>query len=123
MDGISKTRIAIGVFLGACVWASSVIADEEREGILEDDFLATSEALSDSEMQSHRGGDAIAENQLTQTSSNTIEGAETIEGGAISIGTESFAHQGMNVNVINSGNNANIQASAAYIVNFYGSMP
>ena len=112
MRCIGRRGLAFCVFLGACLGAAPGLADEDQTA----NPLASLEALSNAELENHRAGDAIASNDLSQTVDNTLTG-ETVSGGDVNFGASTFADQTLNVNVVNTGHNATIQASASIIVN------
>jgi len=73
--------------------------------------------LSPRQLASQRAmGESVATNDLTQTVGNTLTGT-TVTGGDITASDSAFANSALSVNMLNTGNNAVLQASSSIIVN------
>ena len=106
------TLVVAGLFGLApqSAFADDKIALQPKKG------LSAWQPLSADELARARGGEAVANNTLTQSVTNTLD-AETVAGGAMTLAPGAISHNSMTVNILNTGNNVTLQAGAAFIVN------
>ena len=109
----AKAGVFLGaLLLGAVLWTGPAAAGEPA------DDPASWGAVSAAELERQRGGDGTATSSATQSGTNTIntEG-NSVDTGEIVVGSNTFDHQVMSLNAINTGNNVFIQqVMAIYLI-------
>ncbi len=109
--GEAKAGVFLGaLLLGAALWTGPAAAGEPA------DDLASWGAVSAAELERQRGGDATATNNASQSGTNTITAGGDVISGDIFEGSNTFDHQVMSLNAINTGNDVFIQQMMAIVV-------
>lgn len=105
------------LLLGAALWTGPAAAGEPA------DDPASWGAVSAAELERQRGGtdttdvDGAAISHGIQTGTNTIgDVGGDVLAGAVTLGSNTFDHQVMSINAINTGNNVNMQNVMAIMV-------
>lgn len=97
------------LLLGGALWTGPAAAGEPA------DDPASWGAVSAAELERHRGGtdetdvDGMAISHGSQTGTNTLDAGGDVIAGAVTFGSNTFDHQVMSINAINTGNNVNMQ--------------